>query len=376
MLKLVQGYQSRGDFMRFYNKFLDFLSMTPKEGDEQKDLAVFIRSLSIIFLLYFILTSVALFASTYYVAAIFEDLCAGFFLMSFIFTYRGKTNFAMDFFGAVIVAAPTVLTLVTGWKTNFQWCLLIEILVLYFSLEINREVKQKLLWIISADFLVLVLLSHLIPNNLELAKGWNLYFHIFSAAAYTFTFHVIAIFYSNKFNTAEENLREVNDRLRAMASTDSLTSLPNRRVMNEHLTMLAYSYERTNTPFVIAIADIDFFKKINDTYGHEAGDYILKNLARIFDETMKEKGKVARWGGEEFLFVFENASGAQAKAVLEGMRNQVEKTVFHFNDDDIHVTLTAGIEDYSQITGIEITISKADKKLYQGKEQGRNQVVY
>ena len=362
--------------MRFVNKFLDFLGMTPREGEEQKDLAVFIRSLSVIFLLYFIVTAVALFATTYYAAAIFETLCAGLFLMSFIFTYRGKTNFAMDFFGAVIVAAPTILTLVSGWKMNFQWCLLIEILVLYFSLEINRDTKKKLLWIISADFLVLALLSLVIPNNLEMAKGWAIYFHVLSAAAYAFAFHVIAIFYSNKFNTAEENLRDVNEQLRAMASTDALTGLPNRRVMNEHLTMLAYSYERNNTPFVIAIADIDFFKKINDTYGHEAGDHVLQSLAGIFTRTMADKGKVARWGGEEFLFVFENASGAQAKAVLEGMRNQIEKTPFEFEDDIIKITLTAGIEDYSQIFGVEATISKADVKLYQGKSQGRNQIVY
>ena len=87
-------------------------------------------------------------------------------------------------------------------------------------------------------------------------------------------------------------------------------------------------------------------------------------------------GTVARWGGEEFLFVFENASGAQAKAILEGMRSQIEKKVFVHKDEQIHVTLTLGVEDYSQIIGVEAVISKADGKLYQGKQSGRNCVVY
>ena len=85
--------------MRLWRKFLDFMNMTPREGAELKDLAVFIRFLSVSYLFYFILTSVALFASTYYVFAIIEFLCAGLFLVVFIYTYRGKTNFAIVFFG-------------------------------------------------------------------------------------------------------------------------------------------------------------------------------------------------------------------------------------------------------------------------------------
>ena len=282
----------------------------------------------------------------------------------------------MTFFGAVIVAAPTVLTLVTGWKTNFQWCLIVEILVLYFTLEIDHETKKKLFRVISVDFVLLALLTHIIPNNLDFTKFWSIYFHLVSAIFYAATIHIIAYFYSNKFNAAEENLRDTNEKLREMAATDTLTGLANRRNMTNKLTMLTYNYERTNAPFAVAIADIDFFKKINDTYGHEAGDYVLSSIAGIFKETMLGKGSVARWGGEEFLFVFENASGAQAKTILDGMRTQIEKTVFHHKDDDIHITLTIGVEDYSQITGIEATISKADTKLYQGKTSGRNQVVY
>ena len=362
--------------MKLWNKFKEFLNIPPREGAEFKDLAVFIRSLSVIFLFYFVLTSVALFATTYYLISLLEFLCCGLFLMVFVYTYRNRTNFAMNCFGAVIVAAPTILALVTGWKTNFQWCLIVEILVLYFSLEIDKTTKHRLFQVISVDFIVLAILTHVFPNNLELPYGWAIYFHAVSGLFYVLVIHVIAFFYSNKFNVAEENLRDINERLREMASTDALTGLTNRRVMHEELTLLAYNHERDNTPFVIAIADIDFFKHINDTYGHAAGDHVLKQISLIFKETMSGKGKIARWGGEEFLFVFENATGNQAAGILDNMRKQIEHTTFDFKDNHIKVTLTVGIEDYSRISGVEATISKADAKLYQGKTEGRNRVVY
>ena len=362
--------------MKLWKKFKEFLNITPREGAELKDLAVFIRSLSVVFLFYFVLTSIALFATTYYIISLLEFMAAGLFLMAFIYTYRNRTNYAMAFFGAVIVALPTVLTLVTGWKTNFQWCLIVEILVLYFSLEIDVTTKKRLFWVISADFVLLAVLTHVLPNNLELEYGWSIYFHFVSAIFYMLIIHVIAYFYSNKFNVAEENLRDINNRLREMATTDALTGLCNRRVMREDLTMLAYNHERDNTPFVIAIADIDYFKRINDTYGHDAGDYILKQLAAVFLNTMDGKGKIARWGGEEFLFVFENATGSQVVGILDNMRKQIEHTAFHYNDNNIKVTLTVGLEDYSRIFGVEAVISKADAKLYQGKEEGRNRVIY
>ena len=362
--------------MKLWRKFKEFLNIPPREGAELKDLAVFIRSLSILFLFYFVLTSVALFATTYYIVSILEFLCAGLFLMAFIYTYRNRTNFAMAFFGAVIVAAPTILALITGWKTNFQWCLIVEILVLYFSLEIDKTTKIRLFQVISSDFVVLAILTHVFPNNLELPYGWDIYFHTVSGIFYVLVIHVIAYFYSNKFNVAEENLRDINNQLRKMATTDALTGLCNRRVMREDLTLLAYNYERDNTPFVVAIADIDFFKKINDTYGHDAGDFILKQMAMIFQDTMAGKGRIARWGGEEFLFVFENATGSQAVGILDNMRKQIEHTDFAYKDYHIKVTLTLGLEDYSRIFGVEATISKADAKLYQGKKEGRNRVIY
>ena len=140
--------------------------------------------------------------------------------------------------------------------------------------------------------------------------------------------------------------------------------------------MLVYDNDRTGKPFCVAIGDVDFFKKVNDNYGHDAGDYVLVTLSELFRNSLKGRGMVARWGGEEFLFTFEGMNVQQAYAALELLRFQIEKYNFQHKEQNIKVTMTFGIEEYSQIIGIESTISKADIKLYEGKNNGRNKVVY
>ena len=136
----------------------------------------------------------------------------------------------------------------------------------------------------------------------------------------------------------------------------------------------------------IAIGDIDFFKKVNDTYGHEAGDEVLKQLAVLCSEYMSSHGIAARWGGEEFLFVFNNENldeaGMNANELLSKIRNMTVK----WNDIEIRVTMTIGVADVNTFISGEVTeaeiddrineaVSAADKKLYMGKSNGRNTVV-
>ena len=126
----------------------------------------------------------------------------------------------------------------------------------------------------------------------------------------------------------------------------------------------------------VAIGDIDFFKHINDTYGHDAGDYVLETIAKIMNEFMESKGMVARWGGEEFLFSFENINGDYAFEEMSKLLHLIERYEFSFNGTPIKVTMTFGLEEYDDNLGVDKVISKADEKLYMGKEQGRNRVIY
>lgn len=124
----------------------------------------------------------------------------------------------------------------------------------------------------------------------------------------------------------------------------------------------------------MAIGDIDDFKHVNDTYGHECGDVVLKEISKLMKKSMLGKGFAARWGGEEFLLVFKGMDLDAASDVLSGFLGEVRKKEIPFNDQIVKVTMTFGI-----VTGdaerLERIVSEADKKLYYGKNNGKNQIV-
>ena len=157
--------------------------------------------------------------------------------------------------------------------------------------------------------------------------------------------------------------------------TDPLTGLFNRRAFLERLENEAIRFKRNQKPFSILFGDIDLFKKINDTYGHSAGDAILVNISSILNTEKREIDQVARWGGEEILILLPetNLKGA----VLSGnkIRKSISaKPVIH-EGQEIHVTMSFGVSEYNGETPIEKTIDLADQRLYLAKNSGRNKVV-
>ena len=172
----------------------------------------------------------------------------------------------------------------------------------------------------------------------------------------------------------ERKLRSYNKELEEMATTDTLTKLWNRlHLMN----YMEKKVKNQNYEFLsIAIGDIDFFKKINDTYGHECGDLVLKSMAEVFKEKMEGHGVVARWGGEEFIFLYENANGDEAKAKLAELQQAVNKKVISYNGYSIHVTMTFGLVEYEYEHSLDDNIQLADERLYIGKQAGRDRIVF
>ena len=152
--------------------------------------------------------------------------------------------------------------------------------------------------------------------------------------------------------------------LEEQAQRDSLTGLYNRWSMRSYLEKIVGKYASGEIGYVsVAIGDIDFFKKTNDTYGHDAGDMVLKELAKVFLEVMGKEGKVCRWG-------------YQANEVLHDILKRIRGMGIPYQSDWIHVTMTFGLEEYSGEKDMEAVIRAADQKLYRGKENGRNQIVY
>ena len=184
----------------------------------------------------------------------------------------------------------------------------------------------------------------------------------------------ISYMFSRKENEAENKLMKYNDQLKKEASTDQLTGLNNRRKAREYLTRL--KKEEVSTAVSVAMGDIDFFKKVNDTYGHDAGDEVLKFVSKTMVDNCRTTAFISRWGGEEFLLIFPDCNGDQAFIILERLRNKIQKETIVVGDNKIKITMTFGLTEYNYSKDEELAIKEADEKLYIGKSNGRNQVVY
>ncbi len=162
--------------------------------------------------------------------------------------------------------------------------------------------------------------------------------------------------------------------IRASVETDPLTGLNNRRYVNSAIARITERSETTGLPFSVAITDIDFFKKVNDTYGHNAGDEVLKAVALKLKNAMSGNGFAARWGGEEFILIFDRTDMNDSLPVLERLLDSVREMTVHADGYEIKITMTIGITD-GHGQDIESLVEEADAKLYYGKEHGRNQIV-
>lgn len=172
-----------------------------------------------------------------------------------------------------------------------------------------------------------------------------------------------------------EELKEALDTLRIFAMTDPLTELANRRCIREKIEDEIRRFKRSKTPFFVIIGDIDDFKYINDQYGHECGDYVLKCLSHFMKSKIRERDILSRWGGEEFLLLITDTDFEGAVIVAEKLRSGIEALEITYKEITLSVTITFGVAEYSQEEDIEGTIKRADKALYKGKSQGKNCVV-
>ncbi len=173
-------------------------------------------------------------------------------------------------------------------------------------------------------------------------------------------------------------LQEANARLEKLASHDPLTGLVNRRVMQSELDHHLALATRQDTQLSVALVDLDHFKKVNDTYGHDAGDAVLKLVANALKESLRACDIVARFGGEEFVLVLPNTNAEQAELVLNRTRELVASTPIPISDGpDISVTASIGATCTKGTKGeaSSVLLKMADTCLYRAKDSGRNRVV-
>lgn len=158
--------------------------------------------------------------------------------------------------------------------------------------------------------------------------------------------------------------------LKKLIERDPLTALYNRRSCNNKLKAL----EEAHSEYVIVMCDIDWFKKINDTYGHDAGDYILVTLSKLIVENVRDCGFASRWGGEEFLLVYQSDHETAIQKVRQ-IQQSIREHEFYYEGNTLRVTMTFGVGAKDSAATYEQRISMADESLYVGKNNGRNQIV-
>lgn len=159
------------------------------------------------------------------------------------------------------------------------------------------------------------------------------------------------------------------------AYIDPLTEIPNRLAYEKRGTEEHSRWQRYGAPLSLAVADIDFFKQVNDRYGHIAGDKVLKVIAKLLAEGLREADFICRYGGEEFVIIFPETQGDDAFDVLEKVREKIASCPFHFKKNPVQITVSFGVSQFNQGDNLITVFKRADKALYEAKGGGRNKVV-
>ncbi|SEW15129.1 diguanylate cyclase [[Clostridium] fimetarium] len=168
------------------------------------------------------------------------------------------------------------------------------------------------------------------------------------------------------------NIEDEAEKYKSLALKDHLTGLPNRRYTETYLDLKMKEYKTFNIPFGIAFIDVDHFKVVNDTYGHDVGDEVLKMLARTYVNSTRGNDLIGRWGGEEFLAVFTNCQEKVLFSLVNKIRMLVESSRLIVSDTELRVTISIGATMVKPDDTIESMIKRADSLMYKSKEDGRN----
>lgn len=174
---------------------------------------------------------------------------------------------------------------------------------------------------------------------------------------------------------SQRHLESAYQRLESMFRTDEMTGLYNRRHIMEQLAYEALRMNRKNTPFSVILFDIDYFKQINDRYGHACGDYVLQSIAMVVKKAIRGMDITARVGGEEFLILLPDTHLHSAAIVAERLRKEMEQHPFNYEGMQFSVTVSLGVTEARNDLLPDELIRLADENLYKAKNRGRNRMV-
>ena len=279
---------------------------------------------------------------------------------------RRKNAVAIRLIWAEVFVHSALGILVIGWDSGFYYFLLMFIPAICVSAPLRWMVVALIcLW---TYFYGLYVLTWYVPPLQPLPETALRVVHLFNLTVAFAMFSYLSFYYLQLVVTSQQ-------RLRRMALTDPLTGLLNRRQMTYLAAKVHARFRRSGCPVVVLLMDIDHFKKINDRFGHDAGDRVLSEIAGILKAQLREQDLLARWGGEEFLAILPDTAIETARVSAERIRHAVMSHDWRaLTGEDIRVTLSMGVSELRQGEQLGETIRRADQALYTGKMGGRNRV--
>jgi diguanylate cyclase (GGDEF)-like protein len=287
---------------------------------------------------------------------------------AWVLNNRGRSRLAAGLIIIEVILHAVLAVSTLGWNSGFHYYLIPLIAFILF----NDQLQSRLAIFGATGVTLVYVVLRLLTMNLAPPPSWtgwvvwleagNILIPLVALALITLNYRYASI-------DAEQRMAE-------LAMTDALTRLPNRRRMRAMLADERARAVRSGRPFGVVIADLDHFKKINDTHGHEAGDRVLRAVASVLKQKLRQQDCVARWGGEEFLFLLPDTDLNGAGALAEKLRDAVASAPVDIAaTGPLPVTMTFGVTAFLSSQSIDQSLRLADEALYRGKTQGRNRVV-
>jgi diguanylate cyclase (GGDEF)-like protein len=287
--------------------------------------------------------------------------------LCYFLSLRGHSKTVQALVLTDLLGHSTLATLIVGFDAGFQYYSWILLPLTFTNLELSQKERFWRALALCSVFLVIdwvfrqtTPLVQVSAAGIEAMRYFNIicFFTATTSSAAQFT---------KATTTAQEQLRHAAD-------TDMLTGLLNRRRMSDKMLHIWQHARNSRHAIAVMLLDIDYFKSINDRYGHAVGDEVIAGVGTVLQQSVRRGDLVARWGGEEFLILLPQAPLTVAYEIAERIRAQINQITFPANAT-IRVSATAGVAAWRPSESLDATIHRADTLLYLGKRGGRNQVV-
>lgn len=345
---------------------------TGKQNESAKLIAV-VRLMTLTMLIHSLVSCIVISFTGHIGSLVLTLLSLALFLAVFILSYRYSTFTSYCILNVCILIFTVVSVYYLGWNIGVQHFLAVLLVFVFFSKYKHEAAKLFYALFLFALRLILYFYCKINDPVVTLDANLSSVLQIVNSFFIFLSLGLIAYLFSTTTQEMEGKLIEYNRKLMKQANTDTLTGLYNRRRTMEYLEQLL---KTPDTQISICLCDIDFFKRVNDTYGHDIGDEVLKKIAETFRKRLPPDTFISRWGGEEFLLIFPRLNGDETIIALETLRQKIKEIVFDGGIETFSVTLTYGLVEYDYHSDITTLLKEADEKLYIGKESGRDRIVF